>query len=69
MKATSAGFSTLRNAPEQPDWITGPTEKAAPLPPQASRTDLLGDVIRRGIVDEAEDKSLADPLLHWRVIR
>ncbi len=39
-----------------------------PMPRPAPRFDLLDDVIRRRRIDEAEDKSLADPEGRWHVI-
>lgn len=51
------------------DWTLAPGEPKDDMPPQAPRINLLARVVRRAKIDEAEDKTLADPDEHWRLVR
>jgi len=55
--------------PPQQDWTIAPG-KPDPMPPQlVTRTRLLEQVLIRRAILETEDKTLADPLGHWKRVR
>ncbi len=49
--------------------IEGEDDDRRPAPSAGPRIDLLGDVLRRRAITEAEDESLADPFDIWKPIR
>jgi len=58
----------MKRSPQ--DWTLVPADPEPKMPPQlVTPTRLLEQVIIRHAFTEAEDKSLADPLGHWRRIR
>lgn len=57
----------MKRSPQ--DWTQVPSDPEPKMPPQTTRTRLLEQVVIRRRLLEAEDKSLADPLGHWKRVR
>jgi len=57
----------MKRSPQ--DWSLAPSDPEPKMPPPVTPTRLLEQVIIRRAFTEAEDKSLADPLGHWKRVR